>query len=128
MVSLAEILVSNNNKKTFTFDGEYIDPLFLVARSCRNPALRRKAISLCKNVPKMEWGWDSCLVGQVSEVLMRMEEDFIHDGFVPEHARLCGVQIHFDYMAATAIVRCCQKTVDGEDVLREEDLALLSSR
>lgn len=78
---------------------------------------------------KLERGWDSCMLGRVSEAVMYMEEEFaVSDNhFIPEHARIRGLEVRFDLKAATASARCWQQTTSGVDFQREVELTTILS-
>ena len=51
-----------------------IAPLYLVASSCRNPTVRRKAIALLRTLHRNEAAWDSCSAAKLAEEVMLIEE------------------------------------------------------
>lgn len=80
VVSIAETIhngsLDNRIEQThqFTLDSTLIAPLYEVARLCREPALRRRAIALLRTHPTREGLWDSLLAAQAAERQMETEE------------------------------------------------------
>ena len=82
----------------FTLDMAIVGPLYDVARSCRDPHIRRKAISLLRKYPRQEGLWDGVLAARVAERIMVIEEtsvDYAAFG-VPRWARISEVVPTFD--------------------------------
>lgn len=81
IIALAEKVAALNEKSSgadknryFTLDFGMISPLYNVARLCRDPVLRRNAISLLRTRPMREGLWDSLLAARVAESQMEFEE------------------------------------------------------
>ena len=51
-----------------------IPPLFMTAISCRDPKLRRKALSLLHAAGRSEGEWDSCIAACVARCVLLVEE------------------------------------------------------
>ena len=91
---------SGQRSPSFSLDMNLVIPLYAVAHKCRDPFVRRKAVTLLKSSPRQEGIWDSVLAGRVAEKLINMEEHGLgnvrscHD--VPESARICSVDASFD--------------------------------
>ena len=59
----------------FTLDSCVLGPLYFVAMRCRqHKILRRKAISLLRLSRRLEGLWDSCLLAEIAERVMEIEE------------------------------------------------------
>ncbi|SPO07201.1 uncharacterized protein DNG_09895 [Cephalotrichum gorgonifer] len=58
----------------FSFAASVCEPLYVAASSCRDPVLRREAISLLRQWPRRECLWDSVLAASLAESIMLMEE------------------------------------------------------
>ncbi|KAI9662272.1 MAG: hypothetical protein M1821_008439 [Bathelium mastoideum] len=80
LVSLGEVLAANSSAPStsteldFTYDMEFIAPVFFVVIRCRDPLIRRQAMSLLANRRRREGLWDSerCVV--VGERVIALEE------------------------------------------------------
>ncbi|KAH8679738.1 hypothetical protein BGZ60DRAFT_400577 [Tricladium varicosporioides] len=80
--------------------------LLVVARRCRAPALRRKAIALLRNHPRREGFFDSMMAANVATWLMNKEEEGMVDGVVPEESRLRIVKNDFSLSERKAVLLC----------------------
>ena len=125
MVDLCEDLLSDRNKfrgalggaesKTFVFELQTLMALDNVAKKCRDPSIRRRAIGLLIGTPMREGVRDSVLCGKSNEWVMKIEEEGMVDGFIGEKKRTKDVSvISVDSTARRAIVRCWVGGLDGE--------------
>jgi hypothetical protein len=113
IVSLAAEILDFGSKSrrypTFSLDMGIVGPLYEVASRCRDPVIRRKAISLMKSRCMQEGIWNSILTAKVAERLVEIEEDGLgevkscHD--VPDWARLSFVAPVFDPAGRRALVK-----------------------
>lgn len=92
-----------SQKPIFQMDHGIIAPLFVVAHKCRDPYLRRRAITLLYCAPRQEGVWDSILTARVAERVMNLEEEGLGEvrcaADVPDRARISDVQVSFDLQA-----------------------------
>ena len=90
-------------KPVFQLDHSIIGPLFSVSHMCRDPYLRRKAISMLYSAPRQEGVWDSILTARVCERIMNLEEEGLGEvkgaADVPEWRRIIDIQVTFDLQA-----------------------------
>ena len=87
----------NTKSPKFNFDSYTVIPMFLTGLKCRDPQLRRKAISLLLKYPRREGVCDSVCMGKLSEWAMKIEEKHIDEnGRVPGWARVHGVILERD--------------------------------
>lgn len=118
MVSLAATILEASDNTTgassgcapsFSLDMHIIAPLYCVAHRCRDPVIRRKAISLLYATPRQEGIWNSILTARVAQRLMEIEEAGLGRiqscSDVPEWARITGVNVQFD-------LEECQATIE----------------
>lgn len=95
-------------KPSFTADLGIVPPLFMVATKCREPTLRRQAISLLRSSARREGMWDSELVARIGTWIMELEESSSpsdHLGqptTIPEEARVMIHAVDFDLRSRTA--------------------------
>ncbi|KAM3499972.1 hypothetical protein MY10362_006814 [Beauveria mimosiformis] len=61
-------------RPVYSFSPSVCEPLFMVASSCRDGALRRKAMSLLRQRPRREGIWDAKLMAAIAEAKMLIEE------------------------------------------------------
>ncbi|KAH6669547.1 hypothetical protein B0J14DRAFT_657642 [Halenospora varia] len=89
--------------------------LFVVARRCREPVLRRKAITLLRKHPRREGFFDSMMAANIATWLLNKEEQGMVDGFVPEESRLRIVKNDFDLSERKAVLQCSKyELIDGK--------------
>ncbi|KAL8787392.1 MAG: hypothetical protein Q9213_002275 [Squamulea squamosa] len=92
-----------SQKPVFQLDHSIIGPLFNIAHKCRDPHLRRKAISLLYSVPRQEGVWDSILTARVCERIMNLEEEGLGEvtcaADVPDWRRISDIEVTFDLQA-----------------------------
>jgi len=85
---------------SFSIDMNILAPLYSVAHRCRDPVVRRKAISLLHATPRQEGIWNSTLVARAVERLIEIEEaglveiNSCHD--VPESSRISDLEVNMD--------------------------------
>jgi hypothetical protein len=59
---------------SFCLDMGVIPPLHDVAKQCRDPIIRRKAVSLLRSTSRQEGIWNSLLIAKAAERIMEIEE------------------------------------------------------
>ena len=111
----------------FSLDMNIIAPLFAVAHRCRNPGIRRQAVSTLYTAPRQEGIWDSILTARVAERLIHIEEEGLgmircaQD--VPGSARISNLSVKFDLQGRVGWITYCRRKRahhDGEGPVVEE--------
>jgi hypothetical protein len=84
IVTVTSSLVVNNQgsgifKRTgqFSFDMGVIPPLYFTASRCRDPSIRRRALSILSANSRQEGVWNSDMLAKIAERLICIEEDGI---------------------------------------------------
>ncbi|TVY35300.1 hypothetical protein LSUB1_G006345 [Lachnellula subtilissima] len=101
---------SKSRGPCFTLDIATAQPLYLVARKCRDPQLRRRAVELMKKV-----GTGICTgrtIAKVAEWITRTEEDSTGMFVVAGH-RLHDVYFDFHQETRIATVLATRRDIDG---------------
>jgi hypothetical protein len=62
------------SRQLFSLHLGYIPPLFFAATRCRDPSIRRQAITVLHASRRRERVWDSCAAARVAERVMAIEE------------------------------------------------------
>ena len=93
IVKLANMtLIGRDLEHSRCMDIERLPPLYLAARSCRDPILRREAIVLLRVSDKQEGVWDGRMLASLTEYMMNLEEidltEVRSSGDVPVTSRL----------------------------------------
>jgi hypothetical protein len=112
VVSLAEEIIDHTPKTprypSFSLDMGVVGPLYLVSSRCRDPIIRRKAISLLKSRCMQEGVWNSIVTAKVAERVVEIEEAGLGEvkscSDVPDWARLSFVCPRFDHARRRAVV------------------------
>jgi hypothetical protein len=115
IVNMAEFSMQalNSNKSSrlkFQFDSHVVIPLYMTGYKCREPKIRRRAISLLLTNPRREGVFDSLLAGKMTQWAMNIEEEHMENGKVPGWARIHGVTFERDGERRSAILTCQQRT------------------
>ncbi|MCJ1258427.1 hypothetical protein MMC24_006260 [Lignoscripta atroalba] len=133
--SLAASLVEASNatgpsrsKINFTLDMGVVSPLQFVASRCRDPAIRRRSISLLYASRRREGVWDGICAGKIAERQMAIEESGLDVGtdpqrlWIPESARICSSYVIFDHPRRCALLQYGQRRngMDGNLHFQEE--------
>ena len=99
---------SHKQQPQFSQDMAIVAPLYAIAHRCRDPVVRRKAISLLYASPRQEGVWNSILAARVAEKVMGIEEEGL--GYVtcsqdvPDWARLNDMEVKFDLYGRLAVI------------------------
>lgn len=86
--------------RNFALDTNIVATLYFVVSLCRDPLVRREAVSLLYELPLQEGLWDSAATARICEKLVNIEEEGLGEVTccedVPEWARVRSVQMGFD--------------------------------
>ena len=76
MIKILQALAQDDQeiKCHLGFTPTYVSSLGYVVARCRNPLIRREAITVLRSFPKTEAGWDSFLVADITEFITKLEE------------------------------------------------------
>ncbi len=105
IVSQSSKLLSNDTKdgalsrQPFGLHLGFIPPLFFAATRCRDPLIRRLAITVLHDSRRRERVWDSCTAARLAERVMMIEEgDLVVErgNDVPAESRVLLVNQNFD--------------------------------
>ena len=101
--------VAKSSGPRFQFDSYVVIPLNMVAHKCREPRLRRRAISLLLSNARREGVWDSTAAGSCAAFAMEVEEKHLVRGKVPGWARIHGVVLETTKQPRYAKFSCEQR-------------------
>jgi len=108
--SLQALNSNMSSRLKFQFDSHVVIPLYMTGYKCREPKIRRRAISLLLANPRREGVFDSLLAGKMTQLAMNIEEEYMKNGRVPGWARIHGVTFERDGERRSAILTCQQRT------------------
>ena len=115
-VELASLIVEpsssdDENAKqgpVFSLDRNIVAPMYATAHRCRDPVIRRKAVSILYAASRQEGVWNSLLTARVAERLIHIEEEGIGPitcaEDVPEWSRIPDVEVKFDQYSRVATI------------------------
>lgn len=95
----------------FKIDMETVPMLYHVASKCRDPALRREAISLLRSGASREGLWDAWAAARLAAEIVRIEEEGLGDvqggiaSDIPAGQRVCGLEEETDLQSRRIRVR-----------------------
>jgi hypothetical protein len=69
------ILTLSGTRPSFTFEMGVIPPLYFVATKCRDPTIRRRALSLLKKALERESSWRASHAARALEQIIALEEE-----------------------------------------------------
>ena len=110
----------------FSFETSLVPPLYFTATRCRNPWIRRQALSLLSSTSRQECLWNSEMLSKIAERLILIEENRYQIGQVTRSETI-SVTSRLSVLNATiysekrqVLLECCQRK-SGPD---EETLLL----
>lgn len=121
---------SGSSKRTghFSFETGLVPPLYFTATRCRDPWIRRQALSLLSSTPRQECIWNSDMLSKIAERLILIEEERDDIGQVTRSevilvtSRLSVLNVTICSEKGQVLVECCQQQCgpDGEMCLLDE--------
>lgn len=126
IVTLSKIVFGHSEKSNFTCAFRAILPLDLVAKKCRDPAIRREAIQLLLGKPRREVFWDSITAAKVCLWVVKIEEEGMVGDYVSEEMRVRNIGVKFNVDEKKLFVSCKQpkRGTKNEMILRETVIVL----
>lgn len=108
MVERSNAEATATRKPYFTLDLGIVGPLYDIARRCRDPKIRRRAIGLLFAYPRQEGMYDGVLAARVAERVVEIEEAGLGNvtscADVPDWARISDVHPIFDLEKKKAVL------------------------
>lgn len=99
IVNKAEVLLSSTETR-YSVDIGVVPPLYYAALKCRDPMIRRRAVTILQAAPRREAGWDSLGASCVLEEVIRVEEQGLGNVLsqydIPGSARICDMHLVTD--------------------------------
>lgn len=105
-----------------SFETGLVPPLYFTATRCRNPWIRRQALSLLSSTPRLECIWNSAMLSKIAERLILIEEERDYIGQVTRSedilvtSRLSVLNATIYSEKGQVLVECSQQKcgLDGE--------------
>lgn len=98
----------------FSFETGLVPPLYFTATRCRDPWIRRQALSLLSSTPRQECIWNSKMLSNIAERLILIEEERDNIGQVTRSevilvtSRLSVLNTTIYSEKGQVLVECCQ--------------------
>ncbi|KAJ4268972.1 hypothetical protein NW762_003043 [Fusarium torreyae] len=110
-----ELLLSSETR--YSVDIGVVPPLYYAALKCRDPFIRRRAITILQATPRREAGWDSLGASCVLEEVIRIEENglgvVMSQYDVPGSARICDMHVVTDVENKKVCLKALQQGASG---------------
>jgi hypothetical protein len=96
----------------FSFDMALVPPMYLTATRCRDPLIRRRALSILSATPRQEGVWNSDMMARIAERLIHIEEDgngqVTSSDNVPATSRLSVLNATINSEQRSVLVELCR--------------------
>lgn len=134
IVSLAESIIHGGGtikdpKRTrdFSFDMSIVAPLYFTATRCREPLIRRQALSLLWTTARQECIWNAEMLTKIAERIILIEEGRENVGLGPGSrsdtvtSRLLVFNATIYSEQRRVLVECCQELCDASEEVSLRD-------
>lgn len=118
----------SGRRSQFSFETGVLPALYFVSTRCRNPRIRRQALSLFSSASHQEGVWNSAMLSKIAERIILIEEDRDHmehsdetdDIAVSSRLTVLNVNIHSE--TKQVLIACSQQgpSADEEPCLLEQ--------
>ena len=132
IVEMSEVVCStirqNGEGSDYSLDLGYLAATFFAAIRCRDPSLRRRAISVLESHSRREGMWESTAAGAIARRWMQLEEDGLGEidiaAQVPESKRIAVLDLAVDSASSSASLRFTSSVSQSADfqAYRDEKL------
>ena len=115
---------SSERTGRFSFETGLVPPLYFTATRCRDPWIRRQALSLLSSTPRQECIWNSEMLSKIAKRLILIEEERDNIGQVTRSEGI-WVRSRLSVLNATIyserrqiLVECCQQKCGPDGKMR----------
>ncbi|KAM0541073.1 hypothetical protein ACHAPJ_013398 [Fusarium lateritium] len=112
IITKAEELLSSPETR-YSVDIGVVPPLYYAALKCRDPKIRRRAVTILQAAPRREAGWDSLGASCVLEEVILIEENglggILSQYDVPGSARICDMHVVTDVENKKVCIKALQQ-------------------
>lgn len=106
ILSISKSIVNTHENTFFIPTSQVVLGLALIAQKCRDPDMRREAITLLRRMARREVFRDSVILARICEWIVGVEEEGMVNSYVPEESRTRGVVIFPDPRRQGMSVSC----------------------
>jgi len=120
IVEVSKIIVAAKQSRrfSFSFDSGVTPWLSAVCKWCRDRTLRREAIQLLRAVASQEGVWDSLMIAEIGECMMKLEENGVETEDIPEEARVRLKHCNMNFADRMLTVECVRGHDEEESIER----------
>jgi hypothetical protein len=118
IVKLSEGLIKSQaraNKKStplYSFEMNILPPLHYCSTRCRDPKLRRKALTLLEDSPRREGMWDSAMLAAIARYIIEEEEEGLGEVScakdIPASVRMCVLERVPELEERRCVIKYCK--------------------
>jgi hypothetical protein len=103
---------------SFSFDSGLTPWLSAVCKWCRDRTVRREAIRLLRAISAQEGVWDSLMIAEIGECMMKLEEEGVETEHIPEEARVRLKHVNMNVAERLLTVECVRGHAEEESIER----------
>ncbi|KAE9363257.1 hypothetical protein N431DRAFT_524157 [Stipitochalara longipes BDJ] len=120
IVEVSKVIVDAKQSRrfSFSFDSGVTPWLSAVCKWCRDRKLRREAIRLLRAVASQEGVWDSLMIAEIGECMMKLEEESVETEDIPEEARVRLKHVNMNVAEKMLTVECVRGHEEEESIKR----------
>lgn len=120
IVDVSKVIVDAKQSRrfSFSFDSGITPWLSAVCKWCRDRTLRREAVRLLRAVASQEGVWDSLMIAEIGECMMKLEEQGVEAEHIPEEARVRLKHVNMNVADRMLTVECVRGHEEEESIER----------
>jgi hypothetical protein len=120
IVEVSKVIVDVRQSRRFGFslDSGVTPWLSAVCKWCRDRLVRREAIRLLRAVASQEGVWDSLMIAEIGNCMMKLEEDGVETEHIPEEARVRLKHVNMNIAERMLTVECVGGHEEEESIER----------
>jgi hypothetical protein len=120
IVEVSKVIVDAKQSRRFgfSFDSGVTPWLSAVCKWCRDRSVRREAIQLLRAVASQEGVWDSLMIAEIGECMMKLEEEGVETERIPEEARVRLKHVNMNVAERMLTVECVRGHEEDESIER----------
>ncbi len=120
IVEVSKIIVGAKQSRrfSFSFDSGLTPWLSAVCKWCRDRSVRREAIRLLRAIASQEGLWDSLVIAEIGECMMKFEEEGVETEHIPEEARVRLKHVNMNVAEKRLTVECVRGQSEEESIER----------
>jgi hypothetical protein len=120
IVEVSKLVVDAKKSRrfSFSFDSGLTPWLSAVCKWCRDRTVRREAIRLLRAISGQEGVWDSLMIAEIGECMMKLEEEGVETEHIPEEVRVRLKHVNMNVAERLLTVECVRGQAEEESIER----------